>query len=666
MGWLAIDSAQSLIDAFDGDSVYANFLNHLPHTLFGMLAGLCIHIAYSKLQWHKQHPMRLIPKNCLIAIVFACVDTLINRFDLVLTLAQSCAPEYPKMPNFYCGRVASYFTHNVCAMLAWAMLYCLIQAERNGLELPRLHLKELIKAALALTATIQINKILNIIGWSSDNAYLFSKPYYLSEGIDFIITIILSAYVFTLNPATRIFGSRLLSWVPTLWVMAFCCATLSIGINALVWRLETLLTHADLSFANNAYYVLFDYKYGHWNSTGQLGGQLQGCFTYILLVSLFFIHYRFLPDWTNDLKNTGTFAIKKFALLWSYNTGFWLFFGTLIYATDLMGLAEAGKYVPLVSTGAFLLAGTFIGALLNSNIECLAAQKITAVPLGLKIFCTSLIAGAPLTSTLWLCNYTYIYVVLGVNKITEYSELASSPYYVLASIIVAFMCCSLWSLICYVSASQRLQHDATIKQLQLEMNMKEVQLNALAGKVDPHFVFNALNNIRTLVDEDSEKARAALVGLSEILRSPITNASQDKIPVTEEMQLVRNYIALSKIQLEDLLTYTEEIEKDNETVLIPAMMLQIIVENAIKHGISQLPDGGILSLHICKYNQQLICKITNTGKLQLNSSTAGFGVGVNSIRQRLSLLYSDKASFSLQQINDTVIAELVLPFENSV
>lgn len=214
--------------------------------------------------------------------------------------------------------------------------------------------------------------------------------------------------------------------------------------------------------------------------------------------------------------------------------------------------------------------------------------------------------------------------------------------------------------------SQHLQRDAAIKNLQIEMSMKEVQLNALAGKIDPHFVFNALNNIRALIDEDSEKARSAIVVLSDILRSPITNNLQDKISIAEEILLVRNYISLSKIQLEDRLIYTEDIDEHAKTALIPSMMLQILVENAIKHGISQLPDGGALSLHIHKREHQLVCKIINHGYLRLNSETSGFGVGIKAINDRLRLLYNDNASFSLHEINNTVVAELIFPFENKI
>jgi two-component system, LytTR family, sensor kinase len=675
--WLAINSTQSLIDAFDGDSVYVNFLNHLPQTILGMLTGLCIHIAHAKLQWYKHPSISLIPYACLIAVIFGFTDTLINLFDWIPLLPEACAPEYPRSPNYYCGKSASYFSHSVFSMLIWAMFYLAIQAERSALKhtnLQHTQTKQLdfksantVKAVLALSAIIHINSILNVLGWASDSTYLFSKLYYFNHAVDFIVAILFSSYVFLIKPTAPIFGSRLLPWAPTLCVVTLSCSALSMGASSAFWNFYYLKTNIQASFLNTTFYVLFGSNYGHWSSKGQLGGQLQGYFTYILLAILFFIHYRFTEDWHPDTADKATeLNVRKIIIFWALNIAFWLFFGTLIYTTDLMGLTELGKDVPRVSTASFLLTGLFIGALLHSHVEHLATQKIAAIYLGLRLFFISIACGLLHISTLWLINYAYIFVTLDGYGIEKYTHFVSNHDYVLASIIVSCMSCGLWSLICYMNKLQQLQQSSTIKQLQLEMNMKEVQLNALAGKVDPHFIFNALNNIRTLVDEDSEKARSALVVLSDILRSPITNNAQNKITVAEEMILVRNYVSLSKIQLEDLLIYTEDVSNEANTALIPAMMLQIMVENAIKHGISQLPDGGMLSLHLYKKEQQLICRVTNNGQLHLKSNHAGFGVGVTAIKERLALLYNDKASFILHEEQDRVIALLILPFERLI
>src|SRR5690606_26794675 len=112
-------------------------------------------------------------------------------------------------------------------------------------------------------------------------------------------------------------------------------------------------------------------------------------------------------------------------------------------------------------------------------------------------------------------------------------------------------------------------------------------------KMDPHFVFNALNNIRALIREDAEKAREAILALSDIMRMPLTSECR-KIPLSDELTFVRNYTHLCKIQLEGRLAYIENIDPAVTQMLVPPMILQILIENAIKHGISQLVDGGTL------------------------------------------------------------------------
>lgn len=275
----------------------------------------------------------------------------------------------------------------------------------------------------------------------------------------------------------------------------------------------------------------------------------------------------------------------------------------------------------------------------------------------------SLFMGLLLTSSMRMFSYAYILVALKGYNIENYQNHVLYENYIFSSYLASFTLCCMWSIICYIIESLKIQHKAAMNQLEIEKNMKEVQLNSLAGKVDPHFIFNALNNIRTLVDEDSEKARSAIVVLSDILRSPITQNLQSKVTLIEEIQLVRNYIALSKIQFEERLIYQENISDDTLSALVPSMLLQILVENAIKHGISQLPDGGVLSLEVYRTEQQLVCKVTNHGNLTINSGTSGFGVGTKVVKERLALLYNDSANFHLNETNSTVVAELSFPFE---
>lgn len=667
LAWLTFNLAQSVIDAINTATVMTNFLHLLPQAILGMLFSFGGHLLYLKMRWHIRHPLSLVWLTCILALAYGGINSLFFEFELLVRLPEICTRQTQGGADFLCGRLSNCFTHSAFYMLIWGLLYILIQAERKSPPVIALHRADPITAFTSLAAFIFFNQILSIVGWSSDSTYLFSHTHLVGEAIELSTACIISTIILFIKPGSSFLRSRLLPLLPTFFVLIFCGAVLSIGMGASLSRLIYLQAPDTAPLGGIIYYLLFGSNYGNWNSKGMFAGQLQGSIYLILLISLFYMGCRFSIDWRpTPSHTTKSLDIKKSLIVWSYTFGFWLFFAVLLYTSDIMELASFGASVPLVSTVSFVFFGTFMGMAMRTQIAYFSAKKMTSITLSIRIFITALVMGLLITCTLWLINFSYIFIVLDEHNMQSYTQFVAAGNYVFASILASCILCGLWAFICVMNESQQAQRDATTKRLLLEMNMKEVQLNALAGKIDPHFIFNALNNIRTLVDEDSEKARSALVSLSDILRTPIANNAQDKITLEQEMFLVRSYISLSKIQHEDNLTYQEEVSDDVATALIPAMMLQILTENAIKHGISQLPDGGILSLHIFKENEQLICQISNSGCLHAQSNAQGFGVGITTIQERLRLLYNDQASFSLNEKSGMVFANLVLPFESSI
>ena len=198
-----------------------------------------------------------------------------------------------------------------------------------------------------------------------------------------------------------------------------------------------------------------------------------------------------------------------------------------------------------------------------------------------------------------------------------------------------------------------------LKQLQLETSLKEAQLNTLKGQITPHFMFNSLNNIRGLMLEDVQKARDMLTSLSETLRYSLTKSAVNAISLEDELEMVENYIAISKIQFEDRLVYESQIDAASLNKQIPPMIIQMLIENAIKHGISNLKNGGSIHLSTSIQEELLQIKVTNSGKLQQNAESTQ--LGLKNIAQRLALLYGDVATFSLKEIENEVIATIKIP-----
>ncbi|ALS98939.1 sensor histidine kinase [Lacimicrobium alkaliphilum] len=191
--------------------------------------------------------------------------------------------------------------------------------------------------------------------------------------------------------------------------------------------------------------------------------------------------------------------------------------------------------------------------------------------------------------------------------------------------------------------------------------LQQSQLDVLINQLKPHFLFNSINNIRALILEDQEKARDMLSSLADMLRYSLSSQSDIKVPVCQEMQFVQDYVALCSIQFEQALQFSAHIEEDCQQALIPRMLLQFCVENAFKHGISQLPDGGKIDLFINRNGQQLVIRLFNDGQIRCNSDTTG--IGLRNIQQRLKLLYGEQADLQLSLRDKRVLTHIQLPLE---
>ena len=201
-----------------------------------------------------------------------------------------------------------------------------------------------------------------------------------------------------------------------------------------------------------------------------------------------------------------------------------------------------------------------------------------------------------------------------------------------------------------------------IKKVRLETMIKELELKTIKSQINPHFIFNALNSIRALVDEDPQRARQAITELSNILRSSI---QVDKVEITsleKELDIVKDYLALEYIRFADRLKVVYEIDSKTLSHQIPPMMLQTLVENAIKHGLSKQPGDCTIKIISNVENDKLVLIVQNTGLLQPSEKD---GFGLQSTRERLNILYRGQAIFEIYQCEpNKVTAKLVIPISN--
>ncbi|MBS1916172.1 MAG: histidine kinase [Bacteroidetes bacterium] len=231
-------------------------------------------------------------------------------------------------------------------------------------------------------------------------------------------------------------------------------------------------------------------------------------------------------------------------------------------------------------------------------------------------------------------------------------------------ILASTMDCGLfitpWTLIYYIYHYIQKSGKQQVDTLKLEALVKELELKTIKSHINPHFIFNALNSIRALIDENPNRARTAITELSNILRSSMQAEKSETVTFEKELNIVKDYLALEHIRFEDRLKVEYEINEDTLNQPIPPMMLQTLVENAIKHGISKQVSGGsvkIISDFKDAYHELVI---ENTGMLNGALNGDGSGFGLASTRNRLQLLFGEKANFNIKEVNGNMVEATVL------
>lgn len=257
-----------------------------------------------------------------------------------------------------------------------------------------------------------------------------------------------------------------------------------------------------------------------------------------------------------------------------------------------------------------------------------------------------------------------LFMMYGLNIMTW--ETYSVPILLMTTVQNWIILC-LWVALYLMLKQMRNNREQRLRQVQLESTLHATELKALKAQLNPHFIFNCLNNMRAMAIDDGEKTREMITNLSEILKYSFQFGDQTQVTVEREIQHVQNYLALEEIQFEQRLSYDFDIDPATTQQLIPTLSIQLLVENAIKHGITNLPSGGHIKIQVSKSENQLRIIVTNTGYLEPNKTNKSTGVGLSNLEKRLQLAHSDRASLHLYSPNaQQVTAEISLPFGGKI
>ena len=243
----------------------------------------------------------------------------------------------------------------------------------------------------------------------------------------------------------------------------------------------------------------------------------------------------------------------------------------------------------------------------------------------------------------------------------ENFEVQISPFIITQYLFNFMKPLAIWMLIYFFFQYSKKQLVMERENNQLERAIQETEGKVLRAQMNPHFVFNALNSIRALITEDPAKAKKGINQLSKLLRSSLLTERKKTISIAEELDTILDYLNLEKIRYEERLAWKVEVSKEIHQAQIPPMLLQTLVENAIKHGIAHSAKEGIIFIKGEKKEDLIHLEVINPGHLKTKGESTGIGL-VNS-QNRLQLLFGETAHIDLKPLDkNQVLASVTIPY----
>ncbi len=224
------------------------------------------------------------------------------------------------------------------------------------------------------------------------------------------------------------------------------------------------------------------------------------------------------------------------------------------------------------------------------------------------------------------------------------------------SLFFAFLISGVFGVIFYFYYAY---NEAKKKVFANEAALSEARYQTLENQMRPHFLFNALNSLAELIESKEENAAEMTYKLSELYRKILSNSKTKTSPLKAEIEIVQSYLDLEKLRLDSRLDFSFDITDDD--IYLPGLMLQTLVENAIKHGVAKSIKGGHVRISVVKENAFYHLSVSNTGEAFRQNS--GEGNGLANTIERLNLLYGDIHEFKIETIDEKTVAGFFLTGE---
>jgi len=343
-------------------------------------------------------------------------------------------------------------------------------------------------------------------------------------------------------------------------------------------------------------------------------------------------------------------------------------------------LARKGRLAPFVST-AVPLAAVLTGLLARPGAFTVAEAASLALPLALvslflflSVWYTCRAAplrgpgvartavthavAAILMSSVWVASGAGFARLLTPAWGTSFPARFSAQVPVLfsAGVLLYVLSVALHSVLLAFEEAQEAERRA----LELQVLASEAELKALRAQIHPHFLFNSLNSISALAGSDPPRAREMCLRLSDFLRKSLALGERKSIPVGEEVSLAKAYLEVESLRFGARLTVEEDLDVSGEACLVPPLLLQPLVENAVRHGIATRIDGGVIRLETRRTGGRLRIVVENPFDPEA-PARRGNGVGLANVRRRLAARYGSDALFAARRLADRYLVVLSVP-----
>ena len=214
----------------------------------------------------------------------------------------------------------------------------------------------------------------------------------------------------------------------------------------------------------------------------------------------------------------------------------------------------------------------------------------------------------------------------------------------------------------YIMLSVEESREALNREMQALVVARDAELKALRAQINPHFLFNSLNSISALTGIDAAQAREMCVRLSEFLRNSLRMGERETVPLSEELALAHSYLGVEQVRFGARLRVEQQIEPGCEACLVPPLLLQPLVENAVKHGIASMVDGGAIRLEARLQETALHISVDNPFDPE-GAAARRNGMGLQIVKRRLLARYGDRADMVTTSLENHYRVEILLPRE---